>query len=246
MTAASHERREHGFTSPFPAPDFTLRDLDGREQSLSALAGHPALVCFWATWAPPSRAALDDLARERQALTAAGASILALSVDPPEDVAKVRSSAQAVGVPVMIAGAETAGTYNILHRYLFDRREDLRLPTAFLVNGQGEIVKIYTDAIPAGSIAQDVGTHRSASPEECLTRAVPFAGTFYSPPGERNYFQYGLELSEQGFDRPALAAFERVAKADPSAITFYNLGTLYMKRRPAGGRRRRRSNARCS
>jgi Tfp pilus assembly protein PilF/peroxiredoxin len=213
---------------PFPAPDFALRDLDGRERSLSALAGHPALVFFWATWAPPSRAALDALARERQALTAAGASILALSVDPPEDVAKVRSSAQAVGVPVMVAGAETAGTYNILYRYLFDRREELRLPSAFLVNGQGEIVKIYTDAIPAGSIAHDVGRIK-ASPEECLTRAVPFAGTYNSPPGERNYFQYGLELSEQGFDRPALAAFERVAKTDPSAITFYNLGTLYMK-----------------
>ncbi len=58
---------------------------------------------------------------------------------------------------------------------------------------------------------------------------MPFPGTFQSPPGERNYFQYGLELSEQGFDAPALVAFERVAKSDPSAITFYNLGTLYMK-----------------
>jgi tetratricopeptide (TPR) repeat protein len=213
---------------PFPAPDFALRDLDGRERSLSALAGHPTLVYFWATWAPPSRAALDALARERQPLAAAGASILALSVDSPEDVAKVRSSVQGLGLPVMIAGAETAGTYNILYRYLFDRREELRLPSAFLVSGQGEIVKIYTDTISAGSIAQDVGRIK-ASPEECLTRAVPFAGTYNSPPGERNYFQYGLELSEQGFDRPALSAFERVAKSDPSAITFYNLGTLYMK-----------------
>src|SRR5207249_12274865 len=42
--------------------------------------------------------------------------------------------------------------------------------------------------------------------------------------------QYGLALSEQGFDGPALGVFERVARLDPSAITFYNLGTLYMKR----------------
>ena len=213
---------------PFPAPDFTLQDLEGHEHSLSGLAGRPVLVYFWATWAPPSRAVLEAISRERQRLTAAGLSILALAVDPPDDVAKVRSSIRGIDVPVMVATAEVAGTYNVLHRYLFDRREDLRLPTAFLVNAQGDIVKVYTDQIGAGTIAADAaGT--TASPEECLTRAVPFAGTFTSPPGDRSYFQYGLELSEQGFDAPALSAFERVAKVDPSAITFYNLGTLYMK-----------------
>ena len=69
-----------------------------------------------------------------------------------------------------------------------------------------------------------------APPAERLSRALPFPGRFYSNVTERSYFQYGLELSEQGFDTPAVAAFEHVAKVDPSAITFYNLGTLYMKR----------------
>jgi hypothetical protein len=41
---------------PFPAPGFTLRDLDGREHSLSGLAGRPVVIQLWATWAPPSRA----------------------------------------------------------------------------------------------------------------------------------------------------------------------------------------------
>ncbi|PYR75372.1 MAG: hypothetical protein DMF86_15515 [Acidobacteria bacterium] len=213
---------------PFPAPDFTLRDLEGNEHSLSGLAGHPVLIYFWATWAPPSRAALEAISRERQALTAAGVSILALAVDPPEDAAKVRSAVQDLGLAVVIASAELAGTYNIVHRYLFDRREDLPLPTAFLVNAGGEIVKVYREPLAAARIAEDVAGI-NASPADCLARAVPFPGTFTSPPGDRSYFQYGLELSEQGFDVPALAAFERVARVDPSAITFYNLGTLYMK-----------------
>jgi tetratricopeptide (TPR) repeat protein len=213
---------------PFPAPDFTLRDVDGHEHSLSALTGRPVLIHFWATWAPPSRAALDQLSQRREALTAAGASILVLAVDPEEDAAKVRSSVQNLGLSVMMAGEEVAGTYNVLHRYLFDRREDLRLPTTLLLDAKGEIVKIYSGSIPANQIIQDIATIR-ASPADRLKRAVPFRGTFESPPGERSYFQYGLELSEQGFDRPALMAFERVAKSDPSAITFYNLGTLYMK-----------------
>ena len=163
-------------------------------------------------------------------MDAAGVSILALAVDSPADVAKVRSSVQGLGLPVMIASADVAGTYNVLHRYLFDRREDLPLPAAFLVSAQGEIVKTYTEPVAAGSITEDAA-HIDAPPADRLTRAVPFPGTFTSPPGDRSYFQYGLELSEQGFDAPALAAFDRVAQVDPSAITFYNLGTLYMKLR---------------
>jgi Tfp pilus assembly protein PilF/peroxiredoxin len=214
---------------PFAAPDFRLKDLAGQDHSLSELRGGPAVVLFWATWAPPSVAALKELSRQREAL--AGASILAVAVDPAADLAKVRAAAQGLGVPVMVASEEAAGTYTILNRYLFDRREDLRLPTVFLVSAQGDIVKVYRDAFAAAGIPKDL-SKIDVTPAERLTRAVPFEDVFTSSPAERNYFQYGLELSEQGFDAPAVGAFERVAKLDPSAITFHNLGTLYMK----GGR----------
>ncbi len=214
---------------PFPAPDFSLHGLDGQEYSLSAMSGKPVLVCFFASWAPPSLATIQDLSNERQALTAAGATVLAVAVDPPADEAKVKTSTQGVAVPVMIAGDEVAGTYNVLHRYLFDGREDLGLPTALLIDAKGEIVRVYKAPIAAAQIVQDIPKIEVPASER-LARAVPFPGTFVGKLGDRSYFQYGLELSEQGFDTPALAAFERVAQTDPSAITFHNLGTLYMKR----------------
>jgi Tfp pilus assembly protein PilF/peroxiredoxin len=214
---------------PFPAPDFTLRGLDGRDYSLSGLAGKPVIVCFWASSAPPSRAAVQDLSKQRDALTATGASLLAVAVDPVADEAKVKAASQGLGIPVMLAGEELAGTYNVLHRYLFDRREDLGLPTAFLIDAHGNIVKVYKVPMSASQIMQDVAKIDVPAPDR-LKRAVPFPGTFLGSLGTRNDFQYGLELSEQGYDSPALVAFERVAKTDPSAITFYNLGTLYMKR----------------
>jgi len=213
---------------PYPAPDFTLRDLAGQEHSLSGLSGRPVLLLFWATSAPPSRAMLAELSRQRDQLARAGVSILAVAVDAPRDEAAVRAATQGIGVPVMVASEAVAGTYTILHRYLFDRREDLGLPTAFLVSGRGEIVKAYRDPADVAHLIDDI-PRIDAGAAERLARAVPFPGTFHAMPGERNYFQYGLELSEQGFDRPALVAFERVAKVDPSPITFYNLGTLYMK-----------------
>jgi len=193
------------------------------------MAGRPVVLCFWATWAPPSRATLQDLSQQRDALTAAGASVVAVAVDPPADELKVKESSRDLALPVAIAGEETAGTYNVLHRYLFDRREDLGLPTVFLIDAKGDIVKVYKAPISASQIVQDLGTIDVPASAR-LMRAVPFPGTFLGSLGDRSFFQYGLELSEQGFDAPALAAFERVAKADPSAITFYNLGTLYMKR----------------
>jgi Tfp pilus assembly protein PilF/peroxiredoxin len=222
----------HGATwlyQPYPAPDFTLRDLAGQDHSLSALAGHPAVLLFWASTAPQSRAMLDALGRQKTTLASAGVEAFAIALDPPEREAAVRAAAERSGLPVAIGGSDIAGSYCLLHRYLFDRREDLPLPTVFLLNGRGEVVRVYRDASALTEISQDAA--RVDIPDsERLARSLPFKGTFYSKPGERNYFQYGLELSEQGYDAAALTAFEHVAKVDPSAITFYNLGTLYARR----------------
>jgi Tfp pilus assembly protein PilF/peroxiredoxin len=212
---------------PYPAPDFTLPDLAGGRHTLSASRGRPTVVLFWAAGSPASRAALEELARGRHALVGA-ASVLTVAVDGVAEEAKVRAAARGIDLPVLLATEEAAGTYSILHRYLFDRREDLRLPTALLVDARGEIAKVYRHPIAAARIAGDLG-RIDASAADRLARAVPFPGEFAAPPGQRNYFQYGLELAEQGFDAPALVAFERVVDVDPSPITFYNLGTLYLK-----------------
>jgi tetratricopeptide (TPR) repeat protein len=220
----------------YPAPEFRLPDLEGKERSLSGLSGRNALLLFWATTAPPSVRALEELARRRADLAAAGLEVLAVAVDATADEAKVRSAARGLEVPVLLATEEMAGAYSVLSRYLFDRREDLRLPTALLIDDRGDIAKVYRDQIAADEIVADA-SRTSASPAERLARAAPFSGTFLTAPGERNFFQYSLDLAEQGYEAAALAGFERAAKLDPSAITFYNLGTLSMKGgRPAQAR----------
>jgi tetratricopeptide (TPR) repeat protein len=214
---------------PYPAPDFTLFDLEGRKRSLTALRGKPALLLLWSAAAAPSREALQELARQQAAFTRAGASVLAMALDPAEDAAKVRAAARGpTGFPVVLASEEVGATYAILNQYLFVRKEPLRLPTLLLLNPRGEVVKAYRDRIAAAEVLADL-PKIEAAPAARLARAVPFAGAFQSAPAQRQYLQYGLELVEQGLEGAALPAFETAAKGDPSAFTLYSLGTLYMK-----------------
>ena len=215
---------------PYPAPDFTVKDLQGQPRSLASLRGRPALLLFWRTDVAPARAALRELANHAEDLTRAGAQVLAVSLDSEEDVAKVRAAARGlpVGVPVAFGTDAVGAVYTLLNRYLFVTKADLRLPTAFLLSAHGEIVRVYRDPVRAALVLADLPRIEAVASER-RERAMAFPGKLYSTPGQRNAAQYGLELVEQGFEDAALAAFERAAKGDPNAFTLYSLGTLYMK-----------------
>lgn len=45
------------------APDFTLKDMNGKEVKLSSLRGRPVMLNFWATWCPPCRAEIPIIAQ---------------------------------------------------------------------------------------------------------------------------------------------------------------------------------------
>jgi len=71
------------------APDFTLRDLDGRQVHLSDYAGKVVLIDFWATWCTPCAAELPSLQKLYEDNKDAGFVILGVSMDGPESVAQV-------------------------------------------------------------------------------------------------------------------------------------------------------------
>ena len=55
-----------------------------------------------------------------------------------------RSSARMrLRLPVLLADDDVAGIYNLVYHFMFDRRRNLGLPTTFLIDPKGFIVKVY-------------------------------------------------------------------------------------------------------
>jgi Flp pilus assembly protein TadD len=209
---------------PVPAPDFALPDLAGTTRSLSALRGRPAIVLLWSPGGAAGRAALAALDSGAQTLTQAGVGSMAIAVGAPPDQAPARTP-RTGATPVVVATPEVSLSYAILNRHLFMNRQDLRLPTGFLINAAGDVVRVYRDRIDVNEIASDA---RVADVPQAarLARALPFTGTFYSALPMRNYLPYGRELLDNGLEPAAVTAFERAAQANPGASTLYRLGTL--------------------
>jgi Tfp pilus assembly protein PilF/peroxiredoxin len=193
----------------FPAPDFSLEDASGGTRSLSGLKGKPAIVLVWSNSVAAARTAFDTLTRGANSLAQAGVGSIAIAVDDPRN-------------------KDAAVSYAILNRHLFMNRQDLRLPTCLLLDANGNIEKVYRDPVDVAQIVKDAAAIE-APPAARLSRAVPFAGTFYAPLPVRNYLPYGSELLDQGLDAAAIVAFERAARANPGAPTLYRLGTLLQK-----------------
>ena len=129
---------------------------------------------------------------------------------------------------VLVASEEVALGWAILNRHLFMNRQDLQLPTLFLLDAEGRVAKVYRDRVDIPLILQDA-PRIEAPPDERLARALPFEGTFYSGPGRRDYVPYGRDLLDQGLEAQAVVAFEQAAQGSPSASTLYRLGSLLVK-----------------
>jgi peroxiredoxin len=65
-----------------PAPNFQLRDMDGRLVSLEEHRGKVVLLNFWATWCGPCRVEMPAMEQLYRSLSRRDFEILAVSTDP--------------------------------------------------------------------------------------------------------------------------------------------------------------------
>lgn len=116
------------------APDFALVDLDGIEHHLSEYKGRGVFLNFWGTWCAPCKKEMPAMGRQYEVYKVQGVQILAVNI--AESDFKVRTFADQYGMtfPTLIDKTKSVmQTYNVKP-----------LPTTFLINPDGKIVRIVT------------------------------------------------------------------------------------------------------
>ena len=115
--------------------------------------------------------------------------------------------------PFFLQREEVAGIYNIIYRYLFDRRRDLAIPTSFLLDREGMIVKVYQGPIDPQRLLEDVRSVPTTAADR-MRKALPFSGELYQDAFQRNDFTYGVALFQHGYLDAAAASFQQVIAAE--------------------------------
>jgi Flp pilus assembly protein TadD/peroxiredoxin len=218
---------------PLRAPDFSLPDLVGKVIDLGSLRDGHLLLHFWSAESPQCGEQLRLLQKNREAFGQHGLRIIGINVDESNQAAAARALAakENLTFPTLLATPEVIGIYNILYRYLFDRRRDLTVPTSFLVDRQGMIVKLYQGTVTSERLLEDI-KFLPGTPEERIRKALPFPGTLHEKDAfHRNDFTYGVALFQRGYLDQAAASFQQVIAAKPNEPdAYYNLGTLYLRK----------------
>ena len=216
-----------------------MPDLAGKTQELRSLRGAPLLLHFWATAFPPCHEQLQLLQKYQPTFAAGGLRILGINVDDPGDAQMARTFAakEALSFPNVAATQELGGIYNIIYRYLFDRRRDLPIPTSLLLDKDGMIVKVYQGRAHPERLLEDLRSCPRTQAER-IQRALPFNGVLYQRAFQRNDFTYGVAMFQRGYLEQAAASFKQVIAAKPEdPEAYYNLGTLYLRKNDLRGAR---------
>jgi len=216
---------------PLMAPEFSLPDVQGNLQSLQSFRGSVVLLAFWNPTVQDSVVQLRNFERHWPDLKRSGIRVIAVNLDLAGDSAAARETVAKEKFPfsTLLATEEVAGIYNILYRYLFDRRRDLPIPASWLIEPSGKIVMLYQGIVSPRQIVEDAESLSNMGTER-LQKALPFAGVLPEGGFRRNDFTYGIALFQRGYMDQAAASFKQVIAAQPnSSEAYYNLGTLCLR-----------------
>jgi tetratricopeptide (TPR) repeat protein len=222
------EALETWLLAPIAAPDFSLNDFGGRPWTLTESRGKIVLLLFWSSKTRNWQEGLNSLDHVGQRLHAQ-AQVFAVNVDGGEDKA-IQSwlRDRHFSFPILRATGDVAAIYNLLYRQMFDRHRDMSLPAAFLIDGKGEIVKVYQGSVDFAHIESD-SPQIPASPEERVAKALPFPGLSSTFEFERNNLSYGSVFFQRGYMDQAALFFRQALRDDPSsAEALYGLGSAYL------------------
>jgi tetratricopeptide (TPR) repeat protein len=214
---------------PISAPAAAVMDASGKKFDLASYRGRPLLLLFTSELSPEGTTNLQALERAGTAIQRSGLSVLVLRVANDDLNSKGPGTTDAkTNFTTVSVSPDTCAIYNLMFRQLYDRHRDMPIPCAFLIDGAGQIVKIYQGALAPGRVAQDalaIPQTRDAR----LAKALPFSGYHGGYDFGRNYLSLGSIFFDRGYLDASEIFFKLAAKDNPeNAEPTYGLGSVYL------------------
>jgi cytochrome c biogenesis protein CcmG/thiol:disulfide interchange protein DsbE len=131
-----------------PAADFKLPGVDGKTVRLSDFKGKVVILDFWATWCPPCKAEIPDFIALQKQYGPKGLQIVGVALDQEgADAVKPFAKEKGINYPIGLDPESTVppsfgGVRGI--------------PTTFVIDRKGNIVKKYVGAKPRETFEADI------------------------------------------------------------------------------------------
>lgn len=116
-----------------PAPDFILKDLEGRRHSLSAVRGRVVILDFWAQWCATCRKTMPLVQKVWEEYQGQEVVIWGIDLDDPHDLDRAQEflSRESIDFPILLGGKMGQGMDRVY--------QVTGLPTTLVIDRQGVI-----------------------------------------------------------------------------------------------------------
>ena len=121
------------------APNFTLPNTELEEVSLSDYQGKVVIVDFWATWCKPCKEEIPRFIELYDEYRAQGFEMIGISTELLKDIElffqELSKEGADINYPILLGQPDLITRYDVG-----------RFPSAYLINRNGEIVKVFEGA----------------------------------------------------------------------------------------------------
>ena len=132
------------------APDFELKDADGKTVKLSDYRGKVVLLNFWATWCPPCKIEIPWFIEFERTYRDKGFAVLGVSFDEDGwEVVKPYMGANKLNYRVLLGDEKVDKLYG-------GSEGVSSLPTSYMIGRDGKIASVHIGLVPKKEYDDDI------------------------------------------------------------------------------------------